>query len=73
MFRDSHGVVHTVSSSDPLRDLPEGAAAALSSALLRPGEAVHQAREASATAQVDVADALAYRDFMVSDYSDAGQ
>jgi hypothetical protein len=38
VFRDSHGVVHTVSSSDPLRDLPEGAAAALSSALLRPGE-----------------------------------
>ena len=44
-----------------------------SKTLLRPGEAVHQAREASATAQVDVADALAYRDFMVSDYSDAGQ
>ena len=44
-----------------------------SKTLLRPGEAVHQAGEASATAQVDVADALAYRDFMVSDYSDAGQ
>lgn len=38
MFRDSHGVVHTVSSSDPLRDLPEGAAAALAAALLQPGE-----------------------------------
>jgi dihydrolipoamide dehydrogenase len=45
-----------------------------SKTLLRPGEAVHQAREAAAaTAQVDVAGALAYRDFMVSEYSDAGQ
>jgi dihydrolipoamide dehydrogenase len=44
-----------------------------SKTLLRPGEAVHQAREAAATAQVDVEAALAYRDFMVSDYSDAGQ
>ena len=44
-----------------------------SKTLLRPGEAVHQAREAAATARVDVAAALAWRDFMVSDYSDAGQ
>ncbi len=44
-----------------------------SKTLLRPGEAVHGAREAAATAQVDVRAALAYRDFMVSDYSDAGQ
>ncbi len=44
-----------------------------SKTLLRPGEAVHGALEAAATAQVDVAAALAYRDFMVSDYSDAGQ
>src|ERR1700728_4361769 len=44
-----------------------------SKTLLRPGEAVHGAREAAATAEVDVAAALAYRDFMVSDYSDAGQ
>jgi dihydrolipoamide dehydrogenase len=44
-----------------------------SKTLLRPGEAVHQAREASASAQVDVEAALAYRDFMVSNYSDAGQ
>src|SRR6266481_4200081 len=44
-----------------------------SKTLLRPGEAVHQAREAAASAQVDVEAALAYRDFMVSDYSDAGQ
>src|SRR3954468_15368458 len=44
-----------------------------SKTLLRPGEAVHGAREAAATAQVDVAAALAWRDFMVSDYSDAGQ
>jgi pyruvate/2-oxoglutarate dehydrogenase complex dihydrolipoamide dehydrogenase (E3) component len=44
-----------------------------SKTLLRPGEAVHQARDATATAQVDPAAALAWRDFMVSDYSDAGQ
>jgi pyruvate/2-oxoglutarate dehydrogenase complex dihydrolipoamide dehydrogenase (E3) component len=44
-----------------------------SKSLLRPGEAVHGAREAAATAQVDVAAALAWRDYMVSDYSDAGQ
>lgn len=34
MFRDSRGVVHTVSSSDPVADLPAGAALALQSALL---------------------------------------
>jgi pyruvate/2-oxoglutarate dehydrogenase complex dihydrolipoamide dehydrogenase (E3) component len=44
-----------------------------SKSLLRPGEAVHQAREVAATAQEDFAAALAWRDFMVSDYSDAGQ
>ena len=44
-----------------------------SKTLLRPGEAVHDAREAAATAAVDVEAALAWRDFMVSDYSDAGQ
>jgi len=44
-----------------------------SKSLLRPGEAVQGAREAAATAQVDVAAALAWRDFMVSGYSDAGQ
>jgi pyruvate/2-oxoglutarate dehydrogenase complex dihydrolipoamide dehydrogenase (E3) component len=44
-----------------------------SKTLLRPGEAVHAAREAAATAEVDVAAALAWRDFMVSGYSDAGQ
>jgi pyruvate/2-oxoglutarate dehydrogenase complex dihydrolipoamide dehydrogenase (E3) component len=44
-----------------------------SKSLLRPGEAVHGAREAAATAQVDVAAALAWRDYMVSNYSDAGQ
>ncbi len=44
-----------------------------SKTLLRPGEAVHQAREAAASAEVDVEAALAWRDFMVSDYSDAGQ
>jgi pyruvate/2-oxoglutarate dehydrogenase complex dihydrolipoamide dehydrogenase (E3) component len=44
-----------------------------SKTLLRPGEAVHGAREAAGTAEVDVTAALAYRDFIVSDYSDAGQ
>lgn len=44
-----------------------------SKTLLRPGEAVQGAREAAATARVDVEQALAWRDFMVSDYSDAGQ
>src|SRR5215472_9314411 len=44
-----------------------------SKSLLRPGEAVQGAREAAATAQVDVQAALAWRDFMVSNYSDAGQ
>ena len=44
-----------------------------SKTLLRPGEAVHGAREAAATAEVDVEAALAWRDFMVSDHSDAGQ
>src|SRR5215216_6475836 len=45
----------------------------LSKTLLRPDEAVQAAREAAATAEVDVDAALAWRDFMVSDYSDAGQ
>ncbi|HEX3311655.1 MAG TPA: FAD-dependent oxidoreductase, partial [Streptosporangiaceae bacterium] len=44
-----------------------------SKTLLRPGEAVHGAIEAAATAHVDVHAALAYRDYMVSNYSDAGQ
>jgi dihydrolipoamide dehydrogenase len=44
-----------------------------SKTLLRPGEAVQGARDAAASAEVDVAAALAWRDFMVSDYSDAGQ
>jgi pyruvate/2-oxoglutarate dehydrogenase complex dihydrolipoamide dehydrogenase (E3) component len=44
-----------------------------SKTLLRPGEAAQGAREAAATAEVDVEAALAWRDFMVSDYSDAGQ
>jgi pyruvate/2-oxoglutarate dehydrogenase complex dihydrolipoamide dehydrogenase (E3) component len=44
-----------------------------SKSLLRPGEAVQAAREAGASAQVDVQAALAWRDFMVSSYSDAGQ
>jgi dihydrolipoamide dehydrogenase len=41
--------------------------------LLRPGDAVQGAREAAASAQVDVQAALAWRDVMVSNYSDAGQ
>jgi dihydrolipoamide dehydrogenase len=44
-----------------------------SKSLLRPGEAVQAAREAGASAQVDVHAALAWRDFMVSNWSDAGQ
>jgi dihydrolipoamide dehydrogenase len=44
-----------------------------SKTLLRPGEAVHGAREAAASAEVDVEAALAWRDYMVSDYSDAGE
>jgi len=44
-----------------------------SKTLLRPGEAAHAARDAAASAKVDAAAALAWRDFMVSDYSDAGQ
>src|ERR1700730_3740790 len=44
-----------------------------SKTLLRPGEAVHGAREAAASAEVDVQAALAWRDFTVSKYSDAGQ
>jgi pyruvate/2-oxoglutarate dehydrogenase complex dihydrolipoamide dehydrogenase (E3) component len=43
-----------------------------SKTLLRPGEAVHDARDAAASARVDVEAALAYRDFMVSRYSDSG-
>ena len=41
-----------------------------SKSLLRPGEAVHGAREAGARADVDVQAALDWRDFMVSKYSD---
>src|SRR5580698_4907105 len=44
-----------------------------SKTLLRPVEAAHQARDADDTAQVVVAGALAWRDYMVSNYSDAGQ
>jgi dihydrolipoamide dehydrogenase len=44
-----------------------------SKSLLRPGEAVQGARDAGASAQIDVQAALAWRDFMVSGYSDAGQ
>ena len=44
-----------------------------SKSLLRPGEAVHGAIEAGARAEVDVQAALDWRDFMVSNHSDAGQ
>jgi dihydrolipoamide dehydrogenase len=44
-----------------------------SKSLLRPGEAVHGARDVGATAQVNVKAALDWRDYMVSGYSDAGQ
>src|SRR4051812_4687637 len=42
-----------------------------SKTLLRPGEAVHDAREAAASADVDVEAALAWRDCMVSKYDDS--
>ncbi len=42
-----------------------------SKSLLRPGEAVHGAREVGASAEVNVQAALDWRDFMVSNYSDA--
>src|SRR5512133_4224327 len=44
-----------------------------SKTLIRPGDAVHEASEAAASAEVDVEASLAWRDFMVSNYSDAGQ
>ncbi len=44
-----------------------------SKTLLRPGEAVHDARAATADAQVDPQAALAWRDYNVSGYSDASQ
>jgi pyruvate/2-oxoglutarate dehydrogenase complex dihydrolipoamide dehydrogenase (E3) component len=44
-----------------------------SKTLLRPGEAVHGANDAAATAEVNVEAVFAWRDFQVSDYSDAGQ
>jgi pyruvate/2-oxoglutarate dehydrogenase complex dihydrolipoamide dehydrogenase (E3) component len=44
-----------------------------SKTLLRPGEAVHGANDAAATARVDIDATLAWRDYIVSNYSDAGQ
>ncbi len=44
-----------------------------SKSLLRPGEAVAGARQAAATAEVDVEAALAWRDFMVSEWKDTGE
>ena len=44
-----------------------------SKSLLRPGEAVHGAREAAGRAEVDVQAALDWRDFMVSNHTDVGQ
>jgi len=44
-----------------------------SKTLLRPGQAVHDANCAAARAQVDVEAALAWRDDVVSNYSDSGQ
>ena len=41
-----------------------------SKTLLRPGEAVHGARKAAASAEVDVPAALDWRDYIVSKYSD---
>jgi dihydrolipoamide dehydrogenase len=44
-----------------------------SKTLLRPGEAVHAAREAAASAELDLEAALAWRDYMVSKWSDESQ
>jgi pyruvate/2-oxoglutarate dehydrogenase complex dihydrolipoamide dehydrogenase (E3) component len=44
-----------------------------SKTLLRPGEAVHGANDAAASARINVEATFAWRDFQVSDYSDAGQ
>jgi pyruvate/2-oxoglutarate dehydrogenase complex dihydrolipoamide dehydrogenase (E3) component len=44
-----------------------------SKTLLRPGEAAHAANEAAATAEVDAAAAIAWRDAIVSGYADSGQ
>ena len=44
-----------------------------SKSLLRPGEAVQGARDVGASAEVDVKATLAWRDFMVSNYSDVSQ
>lgn len=44
-----------------------------SKSLLRPGEAVAAARQAAASAEVDVEAALAWRDFMVSEWHDTGE
>jgi pyruvate/2-oxoglutarate dehydrogenase complex dihydrolipoamide dehydrogenase (E3) component len=44
-----------------------------SKSLLRPGEAVAAARQAAGTAEVDVEAALAWRDFMVSEWKDTGE
>ena len=41
-----------------------------SKTLLRPGEAVQAARDAQAKAEIDVEAALAWRDYMVSNYND---
>ncbi|HEX4636573.1 MAG TPA: NAD(P)/FAD-dependent oxidoreductase [Rhizomicrobium sp.] len=44
-----------------------------SKTLLRPGEAAHAASDAAASARIDVRAALAWRDFMVSNYTDKSQ
>jgi pyruvate/2-oxoglutarate dehydrogenase complex dihydrolipoamide dehydrogenase (E3) component len=44
-----------------------------SKSLLRPGDAVQGARDAGATAEVDATAVLAWRDYMTSNWSDAGQ
>jgi pyruvate/2-oxoglutarate dehydrogenase complex dihydrolipoamide dehydrogenase (E3) component len=44
-----------------------------SKSLLRPGEAVAAARQAAGSAEVDVEAALAWRDFMVSEWKDDGE
>jgi pyruvate/2-oxoglutarate dehydrogenase complex dihydrolipoamide dehydrogenase (E3) component len=43
-----------------------------SKTLLRPGQAVHEAREAAATAEIDIEAVFAWRDFQTSNWSDTG-
>jgi pyruvate/2-oxoglutarate dehydrogenase complex dihydrolipoamide dehydrogenase (E3) component len=64
------GLRVAVVEREPVGARPPGI---LSQTLLRPGEAVRAARDAGATAGVDVEAALAWRDVVAADDSDEGQ